>query len=138
MMTPLKRQRAQQLAHILHTQFKGVIAELARALDLDANYTRFLLYPEKPGGRWMGEVIARRIEERLNLPLHFMDTATTDTPVLKPMDRENLTILETAALTAVELAICAGALTPADCAALVELCQARVLATRSSLLSKEG
>jgi hypothetical protein len=54
------------------------IAALARAIKKDKNQVRFYLNPEKPGGRWMGEDMAREIEITLNLGTGWMDRESDD------------------------------------------------------------
>lgn len=39
----------------------------------DRNYIRFLLNPEKPGGRWMGESLASELEGAFGIPAGALD-----------------------------------------------------------------
>lgn len=39
----------------------------------DRNYIRFLLNPEKPGGRWMGESLAAELEAAFGIPVGSLD-----------------------------------------------------------------
>lgn len=72
-MDDVRKIRLDNLRSILQNRFNGVIAELARAIGKDANYTRFILNPEKAGGRWIGEKIARDIEGKLRLSANWLD-----------------------------------------------------------------
>lgn len=65
--------RHENLCWLLKHQFNGVQARLAVAVGRDPNQVRVLLRPQGPGGRWMGEKVARDIERRLGLPANRMD-----------------------------------------------------------------
>ena len=65
--------RHQNLCWLLKHRFGGVQARLADAIGRNPNQARFLLNPEGPGGRWMGEKVARDIEKRLGLDPNSMD-----------------------------------------------------------------
>lgn len=73
-MEDLKKIRLENLHRLLNQRFKGVKAEFARAIGKDKNQARFILNPEKPGGRWLGERQAREIEEKLQLPRAWLDS----------------------------------------------------------------
>ncbi|WP_148716463.1 S24 family peptidase [Chitinolyticbacter meiyuanensis] len=70
--------RHANLVKLLNERFDGVIAQLAKASGKDRNYVRFLIYPEKPGGRAMGEKLAREIETALGLPSGWLDVHPED------------------------------------------------------------
>lgn len=72
----LQEIRLQNLRRLVAIRFNGVVAQFARAIGKDRNQARFILHPEKPGGRWLGEKQAREIEATLGLPrlsLDFLD-----------------------------------------------------------------
>lgn len=69
----IQRIRLRNLTFILERNFGGVIARLARAVDKSPNHMRVIFHPEKPGGRSIGEHLARQLEERLGLPRSVLD-----------------------------------------------------------------
>lgn len=64
---------------IWERDYKKNITALAKVLEKDKNQVRFYLNPEKPGGRWMGEDMARYIEFKLALPPLWLDQETDAT-----------------------------------------------------------
>ena len=72
-MKELRQVRLENLHKILNARFKGVKSALARSLDKDVNQTRFILHPEKAGGRWIGEKQAREIEGSLGIDKGWLD-----------------------------------------------------------------
>lgn len=72
-MKEIKQIRLENLHLLLNTKFGGVKASLARGIKKDVNQTRFLLHPEKSGGRWLGEKQAREIEAVLKLDSGWLD-----------------------------------------------------------------
>lgn len=70
----VKNIRLANLHRLLASRFNGVIARFAEGIGKDANQARFILYPEKPGGRWLGERLARQIERKLGLPDGYLDS----------------------------------------------------------------
>lgn len=103
----VQQRRLRRLRELWATRFNGVTADLARAIDKDANQTRFILYPDKAGGRRIGERLARQIEERLGLaPGYldresgmegFIDRVNQLPPALRQHLLEHLELLEAAA-----------------------------------------
>lgn len=79
--------RLERLRKILAEKCGGVIAELARRIDKSAPQVRVMLNPEKPGGRWIGEKIARAIEHRLSLPRGWLDQEEGEIPTERLEDR---------------------------------------------------
>ena len=73
----VSEQRLENVKLILATRFGGTIAKLAAAIGRDANQTRFILNPNKPGGRNIGEKLARTIEARLGLDPFTLDNPPT-------------------------------------------------------------
>lgn len=69
----VRRRRHTQFVWLHRERFGSNAAALARALGKDAPYVRFRLHPEKPGGRWIGERLAREIELKLDLGDRWMD-----------------------------------------------------------------
>lgn len=69
----VRENRLERFRQILAEQCGGVIAELARRIDKSAPQVRVMLNPEKTGGRWIGEKLARDIELRLALPRGWLD-----------------------------------------------------------------
>lgn len=65
--------RLKNLLGLLGERFGGVVAEFARAIGKDPNQARFILNPQKAGGRWVGERLAREIEEKLALGRGWLD-----------------------------------------------------------------
>ena len=65
--------RRRNLTYILNRDFAGVVARFARAVDKSANHMRVILNPDKPGGRSIGESLARQLEQRLGLPGNVLD-----------------------------------------------------------------
>lgn len=70
----IKQIRLENLHLLLNSRFKGNKAALARALKKDKNQTRFILHPEKSGGRNIGEKQAREIEKELGLDYGWLDS----------------------------------------------------------------
>ena len=69
----IQETRLRNLTYILNRDFGGVVARLARAVEKSANHMRVVLNPERPGGRFIGEVLARQLEARLGLPANVLD-----------------------------------------------------------------
>lgn len=59
--------RLANLQALVATRFGNSVAAFARAIERDYNQTRVLLNPTGPGGRWLGERLARQIEDKLEL-----------------------------------------------------------------------
>lgn len=69
----IQETRLRNLTYILDHDFGGVVARFARAVDKSANHMRVVLNPDKPGGRSIGEALARQLEDRLGLPGNVLD-----------------------------------------------------------------
>jgi hypothetical protein len=69
----VRRTRHSRLMQLYKERFEENAAALARALGKEPAFIRFRLQPEKPGGRWIGEKLAREIEQKLELPDRWMD-----------------------------------------------------------------
>ncbi len=103
----VQNRRLRRLRELWATRFNGVTADLARAIGKDANQTRFVLYPDRAGGRRIGERLARQIEERLGLPQGYLDREdgmedvvgriAALPPALRQHLLEHLSLLEAAA-----------------------------------------
>lgn len=86
--------RLANLRRLLNDRFNNVVAEFARAIDKDPNQARFILNPTKPGGRWLGERLARTIEKRLNLTPGSLDQNHGGETVIGEMTREEAALLD--------------------------------------------
>lgn len=72
--TPVQIARLANLRDVWQSRFGGNINALARAIEKDRNQVRVTLHPDKPGGRWIGEELAREIEAALKLPHLSLDS----------------------------------------------------------------
>jgi len=87
-LTEVHLARLTNLKKILQEECGGVIAELARRIGKDSNYTRFILNPDKTGGRTIGEKMARHIEESCGKPIYWLDQPENEGVATGPQREE--------------------------------------------------
>jgi len=140
-LTEVHLARLTNLKKILQEECGGVIAELARRIGKDSNYTRFILNPDKTGGRTIGERMARHIEESFGKPIYWLDQPENEgvaashrreeaeAPKSPPSssvfeDLKNQTTLRTLeSLRRIEKAACEGRLSEEDAAILARIAE---------------
>lgn len=85
--------RTANLRKILKERYDGNIAAMARATKMDRNQVRFILYPEKPGGRLVGEKLARKLEIELMLQAKQLDHDPNDESFPAEVDHELMNLV---------------------------------------------
>jgi hypothetical protein len=81
--------RLRNLRRIFESRFDAKTTQLAKALDMQRDQARGLVAPDRPGGRWLGEDLAREVEKRLGLPEMYLDQADPSNQTLLRIKTES-------------------------------------------------
>lgn len=87
--------RKENLRYLIDTQFDGVVQRLARRCEIQHSQIWRVLKdtPVKGQPRWVGEKLARRIEEHCELPEGWLDTDRSEAPEVDRLFIERLSRL---------------------------------------------